>query len=261
MKRVGILPALVTLGNGGCGLLAIYKVHDAKFDEAALLILIAMVFDVLDGMVARRAGITSRFGAYLDSLSDAISFGVAPSFLVKAVLEASGLNIYGPKMLAVMTAIFSLCALVRLARYNVEHTAGEGTGSEGKAVATFAGMPTPGAAGVLASLVFLQQDAQRLVNYDFLLIPLPVLCVVLGFLMVSRVPYVHVGTRFLRVRRDFVYLFVVIVLLVLLIRFPHEVAAVAFVAYGFTGPLLLLRRRHRPPGAPSDRPPLAELNA
>ncbi|MHC4163712.1 MAG: CDP-alcohol phosphatidyltransferase family protein, partial [Planctomycetota bacterium] len=59
MTRVGILPTLVTMANGYCGLLAIFKTHDGKFGAAALFILIAMIFDVLDGMVARKAGITS----------------------------------------------------------------------------------------------------------------------------------------------------------------------------------------------------------
>ncbi len=243
MTRVGILPTLVTMANGYCGLLAIFKTHDEKYGSAALFILIAMIFDVLDGMVARKAGITSRFGAYLDSLCDAISFGVAPAFLVKAAVEASGCNIYGPKVLTVLTSIFALGALLRLARYNVEHTVGEGTTTEeGTAVATFAGMPTPGAAGILASLVFLQEDADRLLDYGFLHWLLPVICAVLGYLMVSRIPYLH-ASRLLKRRRDFAYLFRVVVVAVVLVRFPHECTAVAFLVYGFSGPVRVLLGR------------------
>ena len=241
MKRVGILTTLVTAANGYCGLLAIYKTHDGKYYTAAFLIMLAMVFDVMDGLVARRAGTTSRFGAYLDSLSDAISFGVAPAFLVKAVVEVSDFNIYGAKLLTVLTAIFTLCALLRLARYNVEHTPAEGTQEGGKGITQFAGMPTPGAAGVLACLVFLQEDESRLLNYGILYGLLPVLCAALGYLMVSRVPYVHVGARFLQVRRDFLYLFRVVVLAVVFIIFPHECAALGFVVYAIVGPLRMLR--------------------
>lgn len=243
MTRVGILPTLVTMANGYCGLLAIFKTHDEKYGSAALFILIAMIFDVLDGMVARKAGITSRFGAYLDSLCDAISFGVAPAFLVKAAVEASGYHVYGPRVLTVLTSIFALCALLRLARYNVEHTVGEGTTTEeGTAVVNFAGMPTPGAAGILASLVFLQEDGGWLEDYGFLYWLLPVVCAVLGYLMVSRVPYLH-ASRLLQRRRDFAYLFRVVVVAVVLVRFPHECTAVAFLLYGFSGPVRLLLGR------------------
>ncbi|MHC4165072.1 MAG: CDP-alcohol phosphatidyltransferase family protein, partial [Planctomycetota bacterium] len=222
---------------------AIFKTHDGKFGAAALFILIAMIFDVLDGMVARKAGITSRFGAYLDSLCDAISFGVAPAFLVKAAVEASGYNLYGAKLLTVLTSIFALCAFLRLARYNVEHTVGEGTTTEeGTAVESFAGMPTPGAAGIAASLVFLQEEGGWLVDYGFLYFLLPVISAVLGYLMVSRVPYLH-ASRLLKRRHDFAYLFRVVVVAVVLVRFPHECTAVAFLLYGFSGPVRLLLGR------------------
>ena len=252
MTRVGILPTLVTMANGYCGLLAIFKTHDREFGTAAFFILIAMIFDVLDGMVARKAGITSSFGAYLDSLCDAISFGVAPAFLVKAVVEERGYDIYGPKVLTVLTSIFALCALLRLARYNVEHAVGEDTTTEeGTAVDTFAGMPTPGAAGILASLVFLQSDESRVLDYSFLYYLLPVACAVLGYLMVSRVPYLH-ASRLLKRRRDFAYLFRVVVVAVVLVRFPHECTAVAFLLYGFSGPLRMLLGRTPEPEEPPD---------
>jgi CDP-diacylglycerol--serine O-phosphatidyltransferase len=260
VTRVGILPTLVTAANGFCGLLAIYKVHDGKYGPAAFLILLAMVFDVLDGLVARRAGTTSRFGAYLDSLSDAVSFGVAPAFLVKAVVEASEHNVYGPKLLTAFSAIFTISALFRLARYNVEHTPSEGRRADGRAVATFAGMPTPGAAGVLASLVHLQQE-EGAPRFLFLLYALPILCPILGYLMVSRVPYIHVGTRFLRGRRDFRYLFLIVVILVAIVRFPEEGAAVAFVGYGISGIVIAIRRglRGEPTDEPAEEPPAQSI--
>lgn len=250
MRRVGILPTLVTAANGFCGLLAIYKTQDGKYHAAAMMILLAMVFDVLDGLVARRAGITSRFGAYLDSLSDAVSFGVAPAFLVKVVVESSGRNIYGAKLLTGLTAIFTICALFRLARYNVEHTPSEGRRADGRAVATFAGMPSPGGAGVLASLIYLYEDPKVLVDFGFLCYVLPILCAILGYLMVSRVPYIHVGTRFLRGRRDFAYLFVVVVLVIALIWFTEEIAATSFVGYGLSGIVMAVRRKLR--GQPAE---------
>ena len=92
MKRVAVLPTLVTLANGYCGVLAIYKIHDGRYYSAAGLVLLAMLFDLLDGKVARMAGLTSRFGAYIDSLSDAISFGVAPAAIVTAIVSPTALD-------------------------------------------------------------------------------------------------------------------------------------------------------------------------
>ena len=148
MKRVGVLPTLVTAANGYCGVLAIYKTHDGQYYYAAGLILLAMVFDLLDGMAARLARVTSPFGAQLDSLCDAISFGIAPAFLAKAAVETVWPGVYSTKVLALLTALYALCAILRLARYNAETALGEGSSERRtQQVRRFAGMPTPGAAG------------------------------------------------------------------------------------------------------------------
>jgi len=241
MKRIGVLPALVTLGNGYCGLLAVFKVSDSEFYTASWLILLAMVFDVLDGKIARITGITSQFGAYLDSLCDAISFGVAPAYLAK---EAAHGSVHG-KLLTLLCAIFALCSILRLARYNVEHASGEGSDREGREVSTFAGLPTPGAAGVIASIAWLSYDPKAILDFSTLRPALPFLCPLLGFLMVSRIPFSHFGNRFLKGRRDFSYFFWVVVIAGLVTKWPQESSVVGFVAYAASGPLLLpFRRRH-----------------
>jgi len=238
MKRVGILPALVTAANGYCGLLSIYYTNDGKYYGAAWMILLAMVFDVLDGKVARMAGVTSRFGAYLDSLSDAISFGVAPAFLAKVLGEKMSPWHWSPKVLALLTMPYALCATMRLARYNVEHASGEGSDREGKGVTQFAGMPTPGAAGAIAALAILACDPAAKYDLRFVIGVLPVLCLLLGALMVSRIPYDHMGSRFLQRRESLSYLLVVVVVLGVLIKWPEESFAVLSVAYAVSGPLL-----------------------
>jgi CDP-diacylglycerol--serine O-phosphatidyltransferase len=238
MKSVSVLPTLVTMGNGYCGILAIYKVHDGKFYVAAFLILLAQLFDVLDGAVARMAGTTSKFGAQIDSLCDAISFGVAPAFLAKATVEYAGPWFYHPKALTLLTGLFAIGAIVRLARYNVEHASGEGSDKEGKGVREFTGIPTPGAAGVVASLAFLAFDEKGRAWYPYVLRILPIVCVVLGYLMVSEVRYIHFGSRFLKVTRDFRYLFVVLLLAGLLTKWPEEMFALGFCAYAASGPVL-----------------------
>jgi len=246
MKRVGIFPTLVTLANGYCGVLAIYKAQEGHFRAAAFLILLAMVFDVLDGKVARIAGVTSSFGAYLDSLSDVVSFGVAPAFLAKTVVQDVEVwpAIYKPRVLAFMTIFFAMGAVLRLARYNVEHASSEGQDREGKAVASFSGIPTPGAAGVIASMVFLAYDPKALVNYQpVVAAALPIVCLLLGATMISRIPYVHFGTRFLQGRREFGYLFVLLALIGLIILFPHEMAAAGFLIYALSGLVLFPFRK------------------
>jgi len=257
VRRVAVLPSLVTLANAYCGVLAIYKIHDGKFLQAAYLILLAMAFDVLDGLVARLARAQSKFGGQLDSLSDAISFGAAPAFLAKAVVETefpwgvAGKWGYHPKLLTILTIPFAILAVVRLARYNVEHDSSEGTESSGRGVKVFAGIPTPGAAGVIASLVLLAYGERTFFDAKPLLAALPPLCFALGALMVSRIPYAHFGTRFLQDPRDFSYLFVIIILIGLIVFFPEECAALGFFAYGASGPLLRLFRRRRKGAGPS----------
>lgn len=245
MKSVSVLPTLVTIANGYCGILAIYKVHDEKFYVAAFLILLAQLFDVIDGAVARMAGTTSKFGAQIDSLCDAISFGVAPAFLAKAAVEHAGPWFYHPKALTLLTALFAIGSIVRLARYNVEHASGEGSDKEGKGVREFTGIPTPGAAGVVASLTFLAFDEHGRAWYPYVLRVLPILCAVLGYLMVSEVRYIHFGSRFLKVTRDFRYLFVVLLLAVLATKWPEEMFALGFCAYAASGPVLAAIGRGR----------------
>jgi CDP-diacylglycerol--serine O-phosphatidyltransferase len=247
VRRVGLIPTLVTLANTYCGVLSIYKTADGKFLAAAYLILLAMIFDVLDGIVARLARAQSTFGAYLDSLSDAVSFGAAPVFLVKTVVEANfpwpaldGGFGYHPKLLTALTIPFALLAVVRLARYNVEHASSEGSDSTGEGIATFAGIPTPGAAGIVASLVMLCYGEHSGDFFKPLIIALPPLCFLLGATMVSRIPYAHFGSRFLKGRRDFSYLFMVLVVIIVAILFPEECAAIGFLAYGISGPILML---------------------
>jgi CDP-diacylglycerol--serine O-phosphatidyltransferase len=255
VKRVGVLPALVTIANGYCGLLSVFKTHDGELDAAAWLILLAMVFDVLDGKIARFAGSTTRFGAYLDSLCDAISFGVAPALLAKVVAERYLPGVLSPKLLTIFTALFALGALLRLARYNLEHaSAGEGMDPAGAPVAHFDGLPTPGAAGVVASLVYLANLERGSAEHTSPLFVVPFLCPILGYLMVSRVEYVHFGNRFLRGRRDFVYLFLAVVAVAAVTLFPRYTLPAAFLGYGASGPLLHFLRRVRAPEAAPGSP-------
>ena len=161
-KVYAVLPTLLTLCNAACGFGAITiaaKVGPDHFDgfellTAAQLIFLAMLFDMLDGSAARLTNQTSEFGAQLDSLCDAISFGVAPAFillqlahpehhLMDTMVGQATFN-YHPRILWAIAVLFMVCAILRLARFNVES-------DEEDSHEFFSGLPSPAAAGVVAS--------------------------------------------------------------------------------------------------------------
>ena len=158
-KGLAILPSMLTLANMVCGFYAIVHVGAVdwvdgeplpanSFMAAAIAILIAMIFDMLDGRVARMTHTTSEFGAQLDSLADAITFGVAPGVMV-AMLHAMGrYNGEYPlwsRMAWIFGAAYACGAVVRLARFNV-HTESH----DEEAHMWFKGLPSPAAAGEVA---------------------------------------------------------------------------------------------------------------
>ncbi|HEU4962502.1 MAG TPA: CDP-diacylglycerol--serine O-phosphatidyltransferase [Bacilli bacterium] len=162
------LPSVFTVGNLFLGIISIIVAFQENFQWAALLVIIGMLLDGLDGRVARALNAQSEFGKELDSLSDVISFGVAPAFIMYGVV----LNDVG-WVGTVITAIFPICGALRLARFNVA------TGSPNY----FIGLPITAAGGVLATLALYR---------DFLPSPhvtLPLLMLFLAYLMVSNVKY------------------------------------------------------------------------
>ena len=222
--KVPILPTLVTLGNAFCGFAAISYVmragaspstFEGDMKLAGWLIMLAMVFDALDGRVARMTGMTSRFGVELDSLCDVISFGVAPGIIVKTIAHQQQLY---PRVAWVTGAMFMLCAALRLARFNVE------TSEEESAHRSFTGMPSPAAAGFIASLAVLyyslRGDAAEFGRVatalapvmDGLLWSVPFVAVALALFMISNLPYPHLVNRLLRDHGPFEHLIAVILI-------------------------------------------------
>ena len=166
-------PSLITLLNGICGFAAIVfaskgvehmsvrQINLSYFAWSGYMIFFAMIADMLDGRVARISKTTSSFGGQLDSLCDAISFGVAPAFLMLKVLDHKLDETVGPeftfegfvyRFVWLAAAAYMACATIRLARFNVENEEDE------TAHMSFVGLPTPAAAGVLASLIVFYQD-------------------------------------------------------------------------------------------------------
>jgi CDP-diacylglycerol--serine O-phosphatidyltransferase len=173
-----LLPNMLTLLSLCSGMTAMRYALHAQWDYAVLAVMIASVFDVLDGRVARMLNIASKFGAELDSLSDAVSFGVAPAFIMyQWALQDAG----GPGWIAVL--IFTVCCALRLARFN---TMLEDHETPVWAKGYFTGVPTPAGAGLalwpIAMVLQFGPGSQ-----------LPALCyalwmIVVGALMVSRLP-------------------------------------------------------------------------
>lgn len=149
-KSLFLLPNLITLSAVFCGFdsirLSATATREDDFYRAAMLIVFAMFFDMLDGRVARMTKTQSAFGLQIDSLADVISFGVAPSLLVyQWTLHRLGL----PGLLVAF--LFTACGAIRLARFNVL-SMGE-AGKPTKPSKYIVGLPTPGAAGILVSIV------------------------------------------------------------------------------------------------------------
>jgi CDP-diacylglycerol---serine O-phosphatidyltransferase len=198
--RAPIPPTLMSLGNGLCGLASIALATSPGADAGELrpvalggvMLLAAMLLDMLDGRLARMTGRTSRFGVELDSLCDMVSFGLAPVFLMRASATFGN-----SAFLWSIGALYTACAALRLARFNAEHDGGKS--------GEFRGLPSPAAAGVVASVAIALPALTRLagsadstwarVASGHLLrigtAALPVAMVFVALLMVSRIPYPH----------------------------------------------------------------------
>ena len=206
-----VLPTLLTLGNAVCGFGAITLASrgadpGGPLFAAAALIFLAMAFDLLDGTAARWADRATPFGAQLDSLCDAISFGAAPALLVFQFCLPLG---WPPRLLWPLAALYVACTVLRLARFNVEVEA------EAVKPRTFRGLPSPAAAGTVASFPLMVYGLGELATpgrhpaWDVLSgwltlwtgRVLPAVALAVACLMVSGIPYAHLARHTLRGRR------------------------------------------------------------
>ena len=162
-----IIPNMITSGSVFCGVSSLILTAHERFIPSALLVCFAVFFDVMDGRVARSLGGGSAFGEELDSLADAISFGVAPAFLIYNAYIGPEAGLFGP----VSAAFFTLCGVLRLARFNVTHVP---TGP-------FQGLPIPAGGLALVSIVIASLPMTPLAA-------MAAMCFT-GALMVSSVPY------------------------------------------------------------------------
>ena len=218
-----LIPNLFTTGNLFCGVYAILSVFNGNYLAAAIAILVAMIFDVLDGKSARLTNSTSHFGLEYDSLSDVVSFGVAPGLLIYS-WALSGQGTFG---VAVMFAYVAMGA-VRLARFNSTVAL-----SDGK---YFTGLAIPAAAGVVASLVVFDHHIVRMgaeVKPIFVLI----ITLTLSFLMVSTIKYRSFKDLKFKGRQQITYLVWGILALMMVAAWPQGMLFVIFAGYALLGPV------------------------
>lgn len=229
-KGIYILPNLFTTASLFCGFYSIIASFKELFVPAAIAVLVAVIFDGLDGRVARLTNTTSKFGAEYDSLADVISFGIAPSLLA----YSWSLSIYG-KWGWIVAFLFVLCGALRLARYNIQIGIIESK--------VFNGLPIPAAASVLATTVIFFDfvGAEGKFHNVFILI----FVVILSLLMVSSVKYYSFKDMTLLARKPFTIFFWSTVLLIIIVLEWETMLFIIMLGYAISGPVWWLIRFDR----------------
>ena len=163
-----MIPNMLTIGNLFLGIMSMLLIYGGTeyIDYAALMIILAMVFDALDGRVARLLNAQSEFGKELDSLSDVVTFGVAPAIILFTV-TLHEFGVIG----SVVAALFPACGAIRLARFNSQSVPNE----------HFIGIPITAAGGILATCT--------LYNQFFSSMGLLLITIIVSYLMISNIPY------------------------------------------------------------------------
>jgi CDP-diacylglycerol---serine O-phosphatidyltransferase len=246
--KIYFLPNLMTAGNLFCGFLALTKIVEADpasdnfihvIHTALFLILLACIFDLLDGRVARMGGSESPFGREFDSLADIVSFGAAPAFLVHRIVLA-GVFTEHPQFGWFIASVYLICGAFRLARFNCLAAMGSGSNKE------FLGFPIPAAAGLVASLtLFLLWIEEKGFSQSKLRFALPVLLLFLSAMMVSEVKYPSFKSLDFRAQRSFAKMLIIVLcigfFLILWENVLPVLAPVIFTAdvlYGFVRPYM-----------------------
>lgn len=269
MKRpraiVPVLPTVITLGNLVFGFLAMAKTIDAlstsggtgpldpafgaKIEMAGWFVVLAMVCDALDGRVARLTNQTSEFGSMLDSLADVVTFGVTPALMAKVVYEHTKNSLDQPFSSPFVTALcvlYLIGAVLRLARFTIA------TDQDEASHHTFEGLPSPAAAGMVITTCIFAFGGRHELGMDtatadtmatWMLRALPITACLLGILMISRMPYVHVFQRYVGHRqRPATFAWLVLVVWAL-IAFKEQALFLAAAVYVLGGLVLGIRAR------------------
>ena len=231
VRRQGVylLPNLFTTGALFAGFYAIIAAMRGDFESAPIAVFVAMVFDTLDGRIARITHTSSKFGAEYDSLSDMVSFGVAPA-LVMFSWALGDLGKFGWSA----AFIYVACAALRLARFNTQIETSDSH--------YFTGLPSPSAAAIVASTVWVCHDLGWVgdaIPHE-LSVVVGLLTAVVGFLMIANFPYYSFKGIDFRGRVPFVVMILVVFLFSLVTLDPPTVFLAGFLVYAASGPVMKL---------------------
>ena len=239
-KGIYILPNLFTTAALFAGFYAIVQAMNGQFEYAPIAIFIAMIMDGLDGRVARWTHTESDFGAQYDSLSDMVSFGLAPA-LVMYEWALSGLG----KLGWLAAFLYAAAAALRLARFNVQ------TGGDSR---YFIGLPSPSAAALIAGMVWVLHATYGVPGKEVSFIALGV-TVFAALSMVSNIRYHSFKHMNVKDRVSFVAVIAIVLLFVLISLDPPQVLFMIFLLYAVSGPLFAgvrLYQRRNSKGRPQD---------
>lgn len=248
LKKTGavVLPSIFTIANMAFGFFAILSASDTNYVLAAWFIMLSYIMDMLDGRVARLVHGESSFGVEIDSLSDWMSFGIAPAYLMyKFVLKD-----FYPWGYPV-AFLYVLCGALRLARFNLKSHFG------GSSKDYFQGLPIPGAAGVLVSFVLAYSMLEseggarniRLVMelMPYVYVAIPFIMVALALLMVSSAPYAAFKGDMIKLNSVKGILLITAILSVV-VAYPQDALFVIFALYALSGVIIGIYKAFR--GAP-----------
>lgn len=225
-KGIYLLPNLLTTAGLFSGFFAIVSSMNEHYISASVAIFIAMVFDGLDGRVARMTNTQSEFGAEYDSMADMVSFGIAPGL----VAYNWALSSYG-KFGWLAAFIFVACAALRLARFNTKVGIADAR--------YFQGLASPAAAGVIASLVWV--GAEYNVNGQEYGVVIGVITMLSGLLMVSNFRYNSFKEVDWKGKVNFFVVLLIVLAFVIIASSPENVLLIIFVFYACSGPFTTIR--------------------
>lgn len=221
-RGIYVFPSILTIGSVYCGFYALIKSFNLKWETAGLWIIFAAILDTLDGRIARLTKTSSDFGKELDSLADAISFGVVPSI----ILYNYSLKEMGRAGI-LLTFLYLTCGIIRLARFN--------TLLPNISKAYFVGLPIPASASFIALSLILEVPGNSFI--------LPVAVLVLSYLMVSTLPYPSFKELELKTMRP-TFTLLSIVLLFLIVAFhPPLSLLLLLITYYLSGPYLFFSKK------------------
>jgi CDP-diacylglycerol--serine O-phosphatidyltransferase len=235
-RGVFLLPVTITSLGLMSGFYSIVSSINGHFEVAAVMIAVAFVCDGLDGRVARASRTSSEFGVEYDSLSDVVAFGVAPACLAYnwALKPLNGIGI-------VIAGMFVVCGALRLARFNIQ--------TETVDKNRFVGLPIPGAAAMIAGTA-LAYSYFELASPRALTTAMAPITLVLGLLMISRVPYPSFKTMSVHKRAPIELTIGVLMAAAMLFAMPQLTAFILASTFVLSGPYLMLRGEEMQPKLP-----------